>query len=95
LGWTKIVFGYANNPLYNQTIAEKRILLMDRFYTNKIPIIKEDSNDLLSDEKAFLNMLKDSNMGITLFEVDSTFTIFEKVSRNLITGDIVKAPCIN
>ena len=61
--------------------------------TIKNPILKENSTDVVADEKAFLDMIKDFDMGITLFEANSTFTNFEIAKHNLTTNDIDKTPC--
>lgn len=57
------------------------------------PIIKENNSDNLADEKAFLTFLQDNNLGVTLFEANSDFTTFEKVSYDKLTDDIQKTPC--
>ena len=40
-------------------------------------------------------MLKDYNIGVTLFEANSDFTNFTKVSHNKKTGSIDQKPCTN
>ena len=38
-------------------------------------------------------MINSNDMGITLFEVNSTFTSFESVTCSPLTGNIEKTPC--
>lgn len=62
--------------------------------TNEPPIIKENNNNPLEDEKAFLKMLQKLNCGISLFEVDATYTNFEKVELDN-SGNKTNQPCVN
>ncbi len=57
---------------------------LDKYYfnTKDDPKIKVNSNSNSDDELAFLEMLKKHNLGVTLFEVNPTFTTFTKVSVN-------------
>lgn len=41
----------------------------------------------------FLDFLKNTDMGLSLFEVNDTFDSFEKVLHNDKTGDIDKKNC--
>lgn len=57
------------------------------------PLIIENSNDNLKDEKLFLDFLENSDIGLTLFEVNNTFDTFERATHNLITDNIDKENC--
>lgn len=47
---------------------------------DKEPLIKEDNTDYTQDAKYFLQMLKDANIGIEVFETDNSLSSFDKVS---------------
>jgi hypothetical protein len=90
-------FAIGTDPNFDMTIATKRVKAMTDYYdignvTGK-PILKEDSTSNTFDEKAFMDMLKDNNMGASLLEADPTFTTFTKVSHNKTTGNIDRTPC--
>ena len=74
------------------SIAEKRGSEAKKYYglldPDPNPIIKEDNLDTVLDEKAFLDLLQDNDLGLSLFEVNSTFTAFDKVSHDKTTGII-------
>jgi hypothetical protein len=90
-----------NTTTYNQglnkVIQEQRA----KNYYGRIPndnteIIKANNTDYLADEKAFLKMLETLNCGVTLFEVDATFTTFTKVSLDPNdNNNILSVPCTN
>ena len=41
----------------------------------------------------FLDILQNNDLGLSLFEVNPTFTAFDKVSHDKTTGIINKQPC--
>lgn len=63
-------------------------------YYNKSNGIHAQS-DKENDKKVFLNFIKEVNLGVSLFEVDATFTNFEKLDYNSKTNSITKVPCQN
>lgn len=92
-------FALGGDPLYNQNIALKRVEQAKLYYgelasfnENIAPII-DVNTDPINDEKAFLDLLQDNNLGVSLFESNATFTTFEKVTHNKTTGNIDKTPC--
>ncbi|MBD3724679.1 MAG: hypothetical protein IE891_07855 [Flavobacteriaceae bacterium] len=89
-------FALKGDPLFEMDIALKRVEQASKYYgeldENPNPIIKIDSNPI-DDEKAFLDLLQDNNLGLSLFESNATFTTFEKVTHNKSTGNIEKTPC--
>ena len=93
----KKFFALANEPSFDMSIAEKRVSEAKKYYglldPDPNPIIKEDNLDTVLDEKAFLDLLQDNDLGLSLFEVNSTFTAFDKVSHDKTTGIINKQPC--
>lgn len=91
-------FALGTDPNFNMEIAMKRSEVIIEYYgennSNPNPIIKENSSiGNNGDEKAFLDMITDLNMGVTLFEANSTFTTFSKVTHNKTTGNIDPTPC--
>ena len=93
-------FAKKNDPLYTFANSIKNATTMYKYYghnngiDNTIPdaLIKVENTDLVEDEKNFLNIIKSNKIGITLFEVDNTFTNFEKVKLNFFNS-ITKQPC--
>ena len=89
-------FAFAKDPLFEMDIAMNRVKVMDKYYFDKTkPLIKENSTNNVKDEKSFLKMLDENNMGLTLFEINSTFTTFSKVKLNKTTNTITPTPCNN
>jgi len=90
-------FAIGIDPNFDMAIAEKRVKAMTKYYDigniTGIPILEEDSTDNAFDEKAFIDMLKDNNMGASLLGADPTFSTFTKVSHNKTTGNIDRTPC--
>lgn len=90
-------FAIGTDDNFDMSIALKRADVMKDYYdignVTGTPIIKENSTDNTFDEKAFIDMLKDNNMGTSLLEADPTFTTFTKVSHNKTTGNIDRTPC--
>lgn len=92
-------FAIKGDPLFDINIATKRVEQakiyfgeLASFNENIVPII-DYNTDPLDDEKAFLDLLQDNNLGVSLFESNATFTTFEKVTHNKTTGNIDKTPC--
>jgi hypothetical protein len=93
-------FAQIGDPLYSLENNIKKATTMFKYYgqnngiENTIPnaLIKVENTDLIKDEKNFLKIIKKNKIGITLFEVDSTFTNFEKVKLNFFNS-ITKNPC--
>lgn len=92
-------FAIGGDPLYNENIAIKRVDQAKKYFGelasfNEVinPII-DINTDPIDDEKAFLDLLQDNNLGVSLFESNATFTTFEKVTHNKTTGNIDKTPC--
>lgn len=56
------------------------------------PKIKMDSTNKEQDLIYFLEMIKKSNMGINVFEMDNTFTKFTRVNLNN-NGTVARIPC--
>jgi hypothetical protein len=88
-----------NNPANtNYTDFQKRLDLnqKEREYYAEQPIpgkIGYNSTPA-NDVKVFLKMLKDLNLGVSLFEVDATYTTFTKLTLNSNgTAVVPKAPC--
>jgi hypothetical protein len=80
---------------YNPNIAKNRILAEDMYFRDlNQRLIKENNTDNIQDEKYFLEFLQDNNLGVTLFEVDNTFSNFEKVNYVKKINDINKIKCI-
>ena len=80
---------------YDPNIAKNRILAEDKYFRDlNQRLIKENNNDNIQDEKYFLEFLQDNNLGVTLFEVDNTFSNFEKVNYDKKINDINKIKCI-
>jgi hypothetical protein len=92
-------FALKEDPLFDNNIALKRVDQAKKYFgelasfnDNINPIIDYDT-DPLDDEKAFLDLLQENNLGLSLFESNATFTTFEKVTHNKTTGNIDKTPC--
>lgn len=89
-------FAVKGDPLFDMNIATKRVELASKYYgelvPNPSPIIDYNTTPL-NDEIAFLNLLQNNNLGLSLLESNSTFTSFEKVTFNQTTGNIDKQPC--
>lgn len=47
-----------------------------------IPLIKENGTDKEQDLKYFLQMIKENNMGVNVFEIDDQFNTFTRVTLN-------------
>ncbi|MCW1147044.1 hypothetical protein [Flavobacterium lacisediminis] len=90
-------FAVKGDPLFDMNIATKRVELASKYYgelvPNPSPIIDYNTTPL-NDEIAFLNLLQNNNLGLSLLESNSTFTSFEKVTFNQTTGNIDKQPCL-
>jgi hypothetical protein len=91
-------FALPKDPLYNFQIAMKRSKAMVDYYDPSFqstvnPLINENGNSNLVNEKAFLNLLQNNNMGMTLFETDANFNSFTKVKINKTTNNIEPNPC--
>lgn len=67
--------------------------LIDNTY-NSDDGIHSQSNPI-DDTKKFLEFIKAGNLGINLFEVDETFTSFEKLELDSKTNSIIRKPCPN
>lgn len=81
---------------FDEIIGQKRANAMNKYFDpgkKGNPIIKENNTDNVKDEKAFLDFIQDNNIGASLFESNSTFTTFEKVTHNITTNNIDKQPC--
>ena len=93
-------FAQIGDPLFSIENERKNAATMEKFYgynngiVNTIPdaLIKVENTDLIKDEKNFLKIIKKNKIGITLLEVDNTFTNFEKVKLNFFNS-ITKQPC--
>ncbi len=78
------------------TVDVERLLKMnekfDKYYNkNKNGLITTTSNK--DDDKiAFLKFIKEAKLGINLFQIDETFTNFEKLSLNS-HGAVIPSPC--
>ena len=68
-------------------------VLIDNTY-NSDDGIHSQSNPI-DDTKKFLKFIKAGNLGINLFEVDETFTSFEKLELDSKTNSIIRKPCPN
>ena len=92
-------FALPKDPLYNAEIAMNRSEAILNYYNPKFnvdivsPLIIENGTSNLADEKAFLNLLQNNNMGMTLFETDANFNSFTKVKINKTTNNIEPNPC--
>jgi len=93
----KKFFALSYEPNFDLSIAEKRVSEAKKYYglldPDPNPIIKENNLDTVADEKAFLDILQNNDLGLSLFEVNPTFTAFDKVSHDKTTGIINKQPC--
>ncbi len=67
--------------------------LIDNTY-NSDDGIHSQSNPI-DDIKKFLEFIKAGNLGINLFEVNETFTSFEKLELDSKTNSIIRKPCPN
>lgn len=90
-------FAIGTDPDFDMEIGIQRAETMKKYYdvgnVTGTPLIKEDSTNNLVDEKAFLDMLADNNMGASLLEANSNFTSFNKVVHDKATDTIVPTPC--
>ena len=71
----------------------KKSDLLDQFY-NKTDGIHTQSNPE-DDIKTFLKFIEKANLGVSLFEVDATFTSFEKLEYDSKWSKVIKTPCLN
>jgi hypothetical protein len=87
-----------NNPTITDPVKTKALLEMEGNYyddnatvgSGKIGLATNPADDL----KIFLKILKEMNAGISLFEVDPTYTVFTKLTLNSNgTAVVPKAPC--
>ena len=80
---------------FNMETAKKRDKVWRKHYFNKEnPVFKTDTNENLKDQKAFLDLINDNNMGITLFEADASLPkAFKKLTHNKSTGNVDKENC--
>jgi hypothetical protein len=81
---------------FNNSIGLQRANAMNLYYDPAFkgnPLIKENSTDNIVDEKAFLDLVSDNNLGVTLFETNATFTTFDAVTHDKTNNTIVKTPC--
>lgn len=89
-------FALGTDANFDPEIAEKRVEQASIYYgeleKNDNPKI-DYNTDPLGDEKAFLNFLQDNTLGLSLFESNSDFSIFKKVTYNKTTDNIDKTPC--
>lgn len=67
--------------------------LFNKFY-NKLDGIHSQSNPQ-DDIKTFLKFVQAANLGVNLFEVDATFSNFQKLELDSKTSDIIRKPCPN
>lgn len=86
-------------PTWNQGLNESIQKAREKYYYSEPndgtpEIIKADNTDNHADEVAFLQMLQNLNCGVTLFEVDATFTSFTKVKLDPNDSNSIKPePC--
>lgn len=89
-------FAIWGDPSFDMNIATKRVDQASKYFgelvKNDNPII-DYNTDPVNDEKAFLDLLQDNNLGVSLLESNATFTTFEKVTHNKTRGNIDKTPC--
>lgn len=52
-------------------------------------------SDPQNDIKSFLKFIQEANLGVNLFEVDATFSNFQKLELESKTSNIIKKPCPN
>lgn len=84
-----------NDPNYNENrnkiaeLARARV----KYYYNKPPIIQENSTDYNQDLIHFLTLLKEADMGLSVFEIDNNITTFTEVTLNNTNDDIVPNNC--
>lgn len=90
-------FATALDTGFDPAIGAKRAKEMDKYYDidkkGTPPLISENSTDNNKVEKAFLDFMQDNNIGASLFESNSTFTTFDKVTHNKTTDNVDKQPC--
>lgn len=92
------VFATTNDTGFDQAVGLNRYNMRQKYFigdveNNQEPLILENSTDYIKDEKLFLDFLKATNMGLTLFEVNDNFDEFKKVTHNEDTDDIDKENC--
>ncbi len=81
------------NPVYDGIKADTNKDIEEKYYGKKAGTIKPDSNPV-TDKVMFLKMLKELGNNATLFEVNSNFTTFNKLSINS-SGVVSNSPCTN
>lgn len=79
-------------PVDTKKMIEKGELF-NKFY-NKLDGIHSQSNPQ-DDIKTFLKFVQAANLGVNLFEVDATFSNFQKLDLDSKTSDIIRNPCPN
>ncbi|MBD3863192.1 hypothetical protein [Olleya marilimosa] len=84
-----------NDPNYNENRNKIYKLTRARveYYYKKPPLIQENSTDYNQDLIHFLTLLKEADMGLSVFEIDSNITTFTEVTLNNTNDDIVPNNC--
>jgi len=84
---------------FDMQTALNRVDLMNDYYENKpplYPIITENSINYVNDQKAFLDLINDNGLGLTLFEAtDTNLTSFAKLTHNKTTNNVDRDNCNN
>jgi hypothetical protein len=73
-------------------VAEMEKIFQKYYGTNGT--IKVNSN-VEDDKKSFLEFIKEAKLGLNLFEVDATFSNFQKLELDNKTSNVIKKPCSN
>lgn len=89
-------FAIATDRAFDMNIAVNRVTQRTLYYSGDEdvePLIKEDNTSNTDDQKLFLDFVKNTNMGLSLFEISDDFETYKKLTNNPFTGDIDKTNC--
>ncbi|WP_215731662.1 hypothetical protein, partial [Bizionia saleffrena] len=67
--------------------------VFDKFYGDNAAVIKNTNTDNDKVQKAFLQMLRDNDAGVEIFEVDATFDNFTKLKLETNNTDVTPINC--
>ncbi|MBN9283017.1 MULTISPECIES: hypothetical protein [unclassified Flavobacterium] len=90
-------FRYPRTNAQGTILDMKKIAEMEKLfkkYYGANGTIKVNSN-VEDDKKSFLEFIKEAKLGLNLFEVDATFSDFQKLEFDSKTSNIIKKPCSN
>lgn len=90
-------FRYPRTNAQGTVLDMKKIAEMEKIfqkYYGPNGTIKVNSN-VEDDKKSFLEFIKEAKLGLNLFEVDASFSNFQKLELDSKNSNVIKKPCSN